>query len=324
MVLSFFWINILFCIKERIMNYILTTDNLSKRYRNTLAVDGLSIHIKEGSIYGFIGRNGAGKTTTLKMISGLSSPTSGDFTLYGKNRSDAAQEHLFSKVGILIEDPGLYTDMSAFANLKMKCICAGINDDNYIKGLLELVGLADVGKKATRYFSMGMKKRLGIAMALIGEPSLLILDEPVNGLDPQGIYEVRETILKLNHERNITIIISSHILEELSKIATDYGIINEGKLVAELTSEELNAKLESRIVIRLSDTNSACRVLDSMGITRYAVVAPDTIHVSERLDESAVIGMALAKADILVSAIYVEQATLEGFFFNLTGGVNND
>ncbi len=306
------------------MNYILTTDNLSKRYRKTLAVDGLSIHIKEGSIYGFIGRNGAGKTTTLKMISGLSTPTSGDFTLYGKNRADAAREHLFTKVGILIEDPGLYNDMSAFANLKMKCICAGIKDDNYIKGLLELVGLADVGKKATRYFSMGMKKRLGIAMALIGEPSLLILDEPVNGLDPQGIYEVRETILKLNHERNITIIISSHILEELSKIATDYGIINEGKLVAELTSEELNAKLESRIVIRLSDTDSACRVLDSMGITRYAVVAPDTIHVSERLDESAVIGMALAKADILVSAIYVEQATLEGFFFNLTGGVNND
>lgn len=305
------------------MNYILSTDNLSKRYRKTLAVDSLNIHVPEGSIYGFIGRNGAGKTTTLKMISGLASATSGDFVLFGQNSANAAKEHLFSKVGLLIEDPGLYNDMSAYSNMKMKCLCAGIKDDEYIKNLLELVGLADVGKKATKYFSMGMKKRLGIAMALIGDPKLLILDEPVNGLDPQGIYEIRETLMRLNREKNITIIISSHILEELSKIATVYGIINEGKLVCELSADELAAKLESRIVIKLSDVNKGCEVLNSMGITKYSVAAPDVILVMERLEESAQIGMALAKADILVSALYVEQTTLEGFFFNLTGGGAN-
>lgn len=306
------------------MDYLITTDNLTKQFKKNKAVDCLNIHVKRGSIYGFIGRNGAGKTTTLKMLSGLTAPTSGDFYFMGKNHNEIIAEHLFAKVGLLIEEPGLYMDMSAYNNLKMKCLCAGISSDTYIKELLEIVGLSDVGKKPVKYYSMGMKQRLGIAIALIGDPELLILDEPINGLDPQGIFEVRETILRLNRERGLTIIISSHILEELAKIATNYGIINKGVLLTELSAQELADRCESRIVIHVADEAGAQKVFAEQGITQYKVVAPGVFHIYERLNDSAQIGMALAKADVLVSSLNVESTTLEEYFFNLTGGVGND
>ena len=223
------------------MEYILTTDNLTKKYKGVIAAEGINLHVRKGDIYGLIGRNGAGKTTTLKMISGLAHPTGGSFTLFGKPMEQVIRDNLFSKVGILIEEPGLYNDMSALNNIKIKCIAAGLNRHGYAESLLSMVGLGNTGKRATKYFSMGMKQRLGIAMALVGEPELLILDEPVNGLDPQGICEVREILTRLNKERGMTIIISSHILSELSKISTSYGIINNGKLAGEFRAEDIPA-----------------------------------------------------------------------------------
>lgn len=305
------------------MDYILTADNISKQYKHVMAVDSVSLHVKKGDIYGFIGRNGAGKTTTLKILSGLARPTSGSFTIFGKSDDELRKSNLFSRIGILIENPGLYTDMSAYDNLKMKCLYAGIKDEAYISRLLTLVGLDRGNRRHVRNYSMGMKQRLGIAMAMIGDPEILFLDEPINGLDPQGIAEIRETLLKLNKEKGLTIIISSHILEELSKIATHYGIINGGKLIAELTAEELSSRCESRIVFKLQDIQGACNMLANMGITRFRAVDPTTIHIYERLDEIAQIGMALAKADILISGLWIESAGIEEFFFNMTGGVHN-
>lgn len=305
------------------MEYILTADNISKQYKHVKAVDSVSLHIKKGDIYGFIGRNGAGKTTTLKMLCGLARPTSGSFTVFGHSGEDLRRHNMFSRIGILIENPGLYLDMSARENLKMKCLYAGIKDDGYIDGLLRFVGLDPSNRRPTKNFSLGMKQRLGIALAIVGDPEILFLDEPINGLDPQGIAEIRETILKLNREKGLTILISSHILEELSKIATHYGIINEGKLIAELTAEELSSQCKSRIVFKLQDVQGACDKLNSMGITNFKVVDPVTVHVYERLDEIAQIGMALAKADILISGLWTESVGIEEFFFNLTGGVHH-
>lgn len=305
------------------MDYILTSDNISKQYKHVKAVDSVSLHVPKGSIYGFIGRNGAGKTTTLKILSGLARPTSGDFSVFGCSGEELRKQNMFSRIGILIENPGLYLDMSAYDNLRMKCLYAGIKDKNYIYDLLSLVGLGNVGRRATKNFSLGMKQRLGIAIALIGNPEILFLDEPINGLDPQGIAEIRETIVRLNKEKGLTIVISSHILEELSKIATDYGIINNGKLIAELTAEELSSQCESRIVFKFADVQSACGRLSEMGITRFKVIDPVTVHVYEKLEQIAQIGMALAKSDILISGMWIESAGIEEFFFNMTGGVHN-
>ncbi len=305
------------------MDYILTTDSLTKQYKNVKAVDSVNLHVKKGDIYGFIGRNGAGKTTTLKILSGLSHATSGDFCIFGMNSSLMRSRNMFSKIGILIEEPGLYGDMSAYDNLKMKCLCSGIKDKEYISKLLYMVGLGNVGKRHTKTYSMGMKQRLGIAMALVGNPEILILDEPINGLDPQGIAEIRKTLLYLNREQGKTIIISSHILEELSKIATHYGIINNGRLVAELTPDELSAKCESRIVIKIYDVNSAARLLHSINIHKFNIADQNTIHIYEHIEDSSQINMALCKADVFVSSLWIEQAGLEEFFFNMTGGADN-
>lgn len=222
------------------MENILSTNQLTKEYQGFKAVDSINLTLNEGDIYGFIGRNGAGKTTTLKMIAGLAKPTNGDFSLFGIPYENLITQKAYSQVGCLIEEPGLYLDMSAFDNVYLKCLCMGINDKGYAKELLRLVDLDPQNKKKAKGFSLGMKQRLGIAIALVGEPKLIILDEPTNGLDPQGILEIRNTILKLNKEKNITFIISSHILGELSKMATRYGIIDKGKLIRELTAEELN------------------------------------------------------------------------------------
>ena len=306
------------------MEYILTTDNLTKRYKNVTAVDSISLHIKEGDIYGFIGRNGAGKTTTLKMISGLSHPSSGDFTIFGKSMEQAEKENLFSKVGTLIEEPGLYMDMSALKNVRLKCMAAGLDKPGYAESLLDMVGLGNTGKRAARYFSMGMKQRLGIAMALVGNPGILILDEPINGLDPQGICEIRETILKLNKEYGMTVILSSHILEELSKIATTYGIINRGKLAGELPAEELTSKCQSKIVINIQGgVQKVPAVLNGIGISKFEIINGGTVHIMERIDETAQINAALVKADVPVSSIMVQKTDLESFYFNMTGGASN-
>lgn len=300
---------------------LLQTRALTKQYGRNRAVDQVSMHIKKGAIYGFIGRNGAGKTTTLRMISGLASPTAGEIELFGCRGRELSR--IRSRVGCLIEGPGLYGSMSARDNLKMKNMLLGVYKRGYEEELLDIVGLGGVGKKPVKRYSLGMKQRLGIALALVGEPDLLVLDEPINGLDPQGIAEVRDTVLKLNRERNMTILISSHILEELSKIATDYGIIHNGTLLQELTNEELMEKCSERLEVTLDDPERAVPVMDRLGIKRYQVADREHIYIFERLEESAALNMAFAKAGIPVRGISVTNEELETYFLKLTGGGAN-
>ena len=297
---------------------LLETRNLTKQYGHYKAVNGVSLHIKKGAIYGFIGRNGAGKTTCLKMISGLAEATDGEIELFGYKGKDLRQ--IRSRVGCLIETPGLYDSMTAYENLNIKCKLFGIKKKGYIEEILRVVGLDNVGRKKTKHFSLGMKQRLGIGLALVGEPDLLVLDEPINGLDPQGIAEIRDTILRLKNERSMTICISSHILEELSKIATDYGIIHNGSLLQELTREELMKKCGERMELTLDNPREAIPVLDAMGFVNYQVVDKEHIHIFERLNESALVNMELAKAGIPVKGISITSEELETYFLNLTGG----
>lgn len=303
------------------MSYLLATNNLTKQFKAHKAVDSVSLHLKKGDIYGFIGRNGAGKTTFLKMISGLSSPTSGDFSLFGE--SGVAKNKFLNRIGLLIEDPGLYFNMTAYDNLNLKCICVGIRQKGYIESILELVGLADTGKKKVKDFSLGMKQRLGIGMALVGEPDLMVLDEPINGLDPQGIAEVRDTILKLNKERNITFIISSHILEELTKICTDYGIIHHGRLIKELDNEGLKKECSQFIEVRLDAPEQGTVILEKMGFKNYKMVDLQTIHIYERIEESSVVITEFAKNNLVVQSVSVTNKAIEDYFLELTGDKNN-
>lgn len=303
------------------MEYLLSTNGLTKRYGHKNAVDHVNLHIRQGAIYGLIGRNGAGKTTILRMIAGLASPTEGEISLFGETGKKAL--YMTSRIGTLIESPGLYPNMSAAENLKLKCLALGVRKKGYIKELLDAVGLSGVGRKRVRNFSLGMKQRLGIALALVGNPDLLVLDEPINGLDPQGIVEIRETLSRLNRERNITLMISSHILEELSKIATDYGIIHNGVLLQELTQEDLLARCSERIELKTDDTRRACVVLEEMGIHDYKVIDAGTIQIFERLKDGGEITMKLAENGIKTMGITVKNEALEDYYLNLTGGVAN-
>lgn len=304
--------------EEHVEELILETKDLTKRFGSHAAVDHVSMQIRRGAIYGFIGRNGAGKTTFLKMISGLSTQTEGEIRLFGYTGSDLVKVR--SRVGCLIESPGLYGNMSAADNLHIKCNLFGIPAKKYVPELLDLVGLSDVGKKKTKHFSMGMRQRLGIALALVGEPDLLVLDEPINGLDPQGIVEVRDLIKRLSKEKNMTVLLSSHLLEELSKFATDYGIIHNGVLLEQMTREELSKRSRERIELCLPNPETALPVLDRMGFTDYQVVDAKHIHIFERLQESAAVNMELAKAGIAVEGISVTEEELENYYLNLTGG----
>ncbi len=303
------------------MEYLLTTNSLTKQYGRHKVVDAVDIHIRQGDIYGLIGRNGAGKTTILKMISGLAAPTEGSFYLFGKTGRDAYE--YMSRIGTLIESPGVYPNMSAAENLRLKCLAMGVRKKGTVVELLKTVGLENAGKKKVKKFSLGMKQRLGIALALVGDPDIVILDEPINGLDPQGIAEVRETLQKLNKEKNITFIISSHILEELSKIATNYGIIHDGILLQELTHEELLARCSERIELKTDDPRKACTVLEDMGICQYKVVDASTIQIFERLNDGGDITMALAEKGVKTVGITVKNEALEDYYLNLTGGAEN-
>ncbi|MBR3033642.1 MAG: ATP-binding cassette domain-containing protein [Clostridiales bacterium] len=302
------------------MSLILTTENITKRFKSKIAVNNVSIHVERGQVYGLIGRNGAGKTTLLRMISNLAVPTSGTFTFYGENGEDQAM--LRRRVGVLIEDPGIFQNLNAFQNLKAKALAAGINNDQYLYDLLSFVGLPDVGKKAVKNFSLGMRQRLGIAIAMVNSPDLLILDEPINGLDPQGIAEVRGLIHRLCTERGITIIISSHILEELSKVADRYGIIHEGVLLSEISKEDLLAQCKPTLYMKTSDIEKSKTVLSQMGISNYTV-SGDHLEIRERTEEGGAISMAFAKQDIQTLEMRLEGQSLEDFYFRLTGGAKN-
>ena len=224
------------------MEYVLVTQSLSKHYKNFKALDGLTMHVPRGSIYGFVGRNGAGKTTLIRLICGLQTPTAGEYTLYGTGSEANGIASVRRRMGAVVETPSIYLDLTAEDNLKEQFRVLGMPSDDSIPELLKLVGLEDTGKKKARNFSLGMKQRLGIAVALAGDPDFLVLDEPVNGLDPQGIIELRRLILKLNQERGITVLISSHILDELSRLATHYGFVEGGRMVREVTAADLNGE----------------------------------------------------------------------------------
>lgn len=302
------------------MDYILTTDKITKKFKSVTAVNEVSIHVARGEVYGLIGRNGAGKTTLLRMLATLSFPTSGTFTIFGRNGE--TKEQMLPRIGVLIEDPGFFQNLSAFQNLKAKALAFGVKDDAYLEKLLADVGLASVRNKTVKTFSLGMKQRLGIAIAMVNSPELLILDEPINGLDPQGIAEIRQLIRSLSETRQISIIISSHILDELSKVADRYGIIHQGKLLDEATNAELVARCQSYAYIRTDDVQKTMTVLAQMGIMNY-VYNQDHFEIRERVDEIGKISMALAKENIQTLEMRTEGQSLEDYYFRLTGGNEN-
>lgn len=301
------------------MKYLLTTQQLTKQFHKQKAVNNVNLHIPQGVIYGLVGKNGAGKTTLMKMIAGLSYPTKGSITMFDQDVHSSSQ--IVSRMGILIEEPGLYPNFTAAQNLKIKCLALGVqNMESEVSNLLKLVNLQNVGKKKAKQFSLGMKQRLGIAMALVGEPDLLLLDEPINGLDPQSIVEMRELFLRLNREKNITIVISSHILDELSKLATNYGIVDHGVLLEELTSQDLLEKCNDAIRLIVDNSEKACTVLDEMGFTNYRVIDRQTIEIYERLEEAGAINMTLTQKGVCVSQVSVVNQGLEDYFLKVTGG----
>lgn len=305
------------------MGYILETQAISKRYGTKMAVKEVNMHIPEGRIYGLIGRNGAGKTTIMRMISGLSSPTGGDYTLFGK--SGAERSRLLRNVGVLIEDPGLYPKFSAQENLKIKCIALGADAKTQVPALLKLVGLEEVDpKKPAGSFSLGMRQRLGIAMAMVGDPKILVLDEPINGLDPQGIVEVREIFTRMRDEKGITILISSHILEELDKVADCYGVINEGVLLDEFTAQQLHLRSGKYVKIRTSNVEGALSVLGQMNIEAQRMEESGCIRVSGHAQDTAAMAQALVKADIPLQEIFLNTVSLEDYYLKMTGGAQHE
>lgn len=298
------------------MENILVTHKLTKIYGDKRAADEVSLHIKKGEVYGLIGRNGAGKTTILKMICGLSHPTSGTFTFLGKDRKELGNS--MKKIGSLIETPGLFPKMSAFENVKLKCLSLGKNDNAYVDSLLELVGLSHVKNKLAQSFSLGMKQRLGIAIALVGDPEFVVLDEPINGLDPQGIAEMRQIIHKLSKERGITIIVSSHILEELVKVADSFGIINSGKLIDEFTNEELSNRCSKYLYLRVSAPKKAMTILKKLKIENFKE-EDNIIIIEDDVQDTSILNEELVKNGVKVYELAHKQMTLEEYYLSRTG-----
>ena len=260
------------------MELVLETTNLEKKYKDFKALSNTNIHIEKEAIYGLIGKNGAGKTTLIRIICGLQKPTNGSYIIYGVDNSNDNIASVRKRMGAIIEAPSIYGDMTARDNLIEQYKLVGMPSLDGINELLKLVGLENTGKKKAKNFSLGMKQRLGIAIALASNPDFLILDEPINGLDPQGIIEIRELILKLNKERRITILISSHYLDELSKIATHYGFLDNGTIIKEISSEELTKKMKHKIVLKISNTKEFVKYFEKNKMN-YEVEDNNTINV---------------------------------------------
>lgn len=304
------------------MDYVLKTNNLCKHYRNFKALNGLSMNVPKGAIYGFVGKNGAGKTTLIRLICGLQLPTSGEFELYGIKDSDKAISKSRRRMGAVVETPSIYLDMTAEDNLKQQYRILGLPSFDGLTELLELVGLSNTGRKKAKNFSLGMRQRLGIAVALCGSPDFLVLDEPVNGLDPQGIIEIRELILKLNRERQITVLISSHILDELSRLATHYGFIDGGRIIREMSAEELEAACRKCVRMTVTDTAALARVLDGMGI-EYKILSDSIADVYAKPNFTK-LTLALAEEKCEVISMEDHDESLESFYISLVGGAGNE
>ena len=303
---------------------VLKTYNITKKYGEQLAVDNVNMTIKKGDIYGFIGQNGAGKTTLIRLITGLIHKSGGEIELLGANEENELNKAR-TMVGSLIETTSFYTNMTARENLEVSRLVRNIPGKKCIDEVLELVGLKDVEKKKVKNFSLGMRQRLGIANALMGNPKLLILDEPINGLDPMGIVEIRELLKKINKEKDMTILISSHILSELSELATTYGIISNGKLIEEITAKQLSEKCRQYIDLKVDDTARAVILLErELGISDYEVLEDSNIKVFSNLDNVGEVNSLLSRSGIIVESISVKGENLEEYFMNKVGGVLND
>ena len=303
------------------MEYVLEASGLSKRYRDFAALNDLNMRVPKGSIYGFVGRNGAGKTTLIRLVCGLQEPTGGSFALYGVRNTEARIERCRRRMGAVVETPSIYMDMTAEENLRQQYLVLGIPSTKGIDELLRLVGLGGTGKKKARNFSLGMRQRLGIAVALAGNPDFLVLDEPVNGLDPQGIIEMRELILRLNREHGITVLISSHILDELARLATHYGFIDGGRMVKEMSAEELEARCRKCVRVEVSDVKALARVLDGMR-AEYRIADDSHADIYAQIPVTALV-TALAKESCTVNSISERDESLESFYMNLVGGEQN-
>ena len=302
---------------------ILKTYNITKKYGNQVAVNNVNMTIKKGEIYGFIGQNGAGKTTLIRLITGLIHKTGGEIELLGATGENELNKSR-TMVGSLIETPSFYTNMTARENLEVSRLVRNIPGKKCIDEVLELVGLKDVEKKKVKNFSLGMRQRLGIANAIMGNPKLLILDEPINGLDPMGIVEIRELLKKINKEKDMTILISSHILSELSELATTYGIISNGKLIEEITAEELAEKCRQYIDLKVDDTSRAVTLLErELGISDYEVLEDKKIKVFSNLENVGEVNSILSKSGVIVQSISIKGENLEEYFMNKIGGVLN-
>ena len=303
------------------MEDILETKALEKKYGNFKAIDNLNMHIQKGAIYGLIGKNGAGKTTLIRLICGLQKPTNGMYAIYGVLNTDKQITKMRKRVGAIVETPSIRIDADAEDNLKEQYKMLGLPSEDNLKEILKLVGLSKTGKKKAKHFSLGMKQRLGIAIALVGEPDFLILDEPINGLDPEGIIEIRELILKLNKEKGITFLISSHYLDELSKIATHYGFLNKGSIIKEISKQELEENCKKRFEIRVNNVKECIHYLEENELS-YEVMTNgkiniyDTIHISE-------FAVALSKRNCIIEEFNEKEESLENYYINLIGGGDN-
>lgn len=301
--------------------FICETKNLSKKYKDFYALKNVNLTIPKGEIYGLVGENGAGKTTLIRLLTGLNFKSEGEIILFGHN-DNLQYERL--KIGCTIEMPALYKDMTASQNLEVQRIQRGIPNKSCIADTLELIGLSNAGKKRVAHFSLGMKQRLALGVALLGEPEFLILDEPVNGLDPTGIIELRELLKKLVKERETTILISSHILSELHQLATCYGFLHKGELLKQISAEKLNEECKRHICLKTDNIQKTTLILEQKAnIKNYSVYPDNSIRIYDCLDNVRMISKLLTDNEIIIDEISVQGEDLETYFENLIGGRKN-
>lgn len=293
--------------------------NITKKYRNTLALNQVSMSVMQGDIYGFIGENGAGKTTMIRLLTGLAEPTTGKIALFGESNKKLAKQR--ERIGCIIESPSLYLDMTAYENLEVQRLQRGIPGKGCIDNALALVGLKDTGKKKAKDFSLGMRQRLALAIALLGNPEFLVLDEPINGLDPTGIIELRNLLKRLNKERGITILISSHILTELHQLANRYGILHEGKLLQEITATELDKRCKKHLLLQVNDVAAASVLLESkLNTSNFSVMPDKSIHLYDYVENAGKVSALLSANNITIYQLAQSGDSLETYYTNLIGG----
>ena len=298
---------------------VVRTQGLTKRYGKVAALQDVGIEIPKGEVYGLVGQNGAGKTTLIRLLTGLARPSAGSVELFGSTGRDLARER--ARVGALIEAPALALDLTARQNLEALRIQRGLAGKHWVDEALEVVGLTDTGKKKARQFSLGMRQRLGLAVALLGRPELLILDEPVNGLDPSWMVRIREELVRRTREDGTTVLLSSHLLAELDLFATRYGFIHHGRLVEQLTADELHDRCRRTLRVSVDDPARAATVLEEkLGITDYRLGNSNEIVLGDHLDQTSRINTELVRADITVKQLEVRGASLEDFFSELVKG----